>query len=106
MNWQFHTGHESQVGPQMPSKDERLGPEELLPAGAHVFVPYESEAERDELLSRLSRVGLGQVLRVVIDLGPGKVSPSRPPLLRKTTPGSSRVVGSVPRRGVRTIAFS
>jgi hypothetical protein len=48
------------------------GVEELSNAGPQVYVVYESEAERDELLSRLRRAGLCELPQVLVDLGPAE----------------------------------
>jgi hypothetical protein len=67
-----HLRPEGQLG-----KLAQLGREDMSADGPRVDLLYESETERDELLSRLRQAGLGELPMVMIDLGPDEAPGSR-----------------------------
>ena len=68
MNRQFHTGQKTRMSRQ--ASDGAMQPDagDLSSAGPLTCVLYASEAERDELLARLQRVGLGEFPQVLIEV--------------------------------------
>ena len=68
MNWQFNTGQKTQMRRRASGEAMRPDARDLSSAGPLACVLYASEAERDELLARLQRVGLGEFPQVLIEV--------------------------------------
>ena len=77
MRWFFHSTHIAPLGCRVQGSPLEPDQEDQFAAGPIVYVLYESTRERDELLNRLRRAGLGQVPRLLVNVGTPGVNSSR-----------------------------